>query len=192
MSDYNDSDNDNESGNENNSTQVNVFTYRLPAVKNTDEEDEECVSFVKPPNRVSKDDVVSKFKNIDFKNCKMTGIEDGTFIFVYAMYSLKTKYGDMVYVMDYDGDIFKTNANTSKMFNGLLKKNNPKDNAECYFYKFTLITRNNPLAVIHVIEDRQYNGFSYKHFELRYILNGWQNQADRQRRSDRYNKYDEY
>lgn len=99
--------------------------------------------------------VMETFKRLDFNRTKMTHLENGSFVFIYAMVVVSTKFGDALYCMDYKGAIYKTNKRETTRFKRLSAK--PQ------------FATDKPLCVIEIVGDAEYMSHPYKEFNLVYI-----------------------
>ena len=153
------------------STTNNHFEY----IEDLGGEDEKTTIFNYPTRRLNNSEVSKKFKTIDFKNTKMNHLDNGEFVFIYAMGVIKTKFGECLYSMDYEGRLYKMNKRNTDIFNSF------NDRLEKFGF---LMTNDEPMAVIKILEDAEYMGHPYKIYDLVYIERGLKYKYDEFKRDE--------
>lgn len=144
---------------------VHLPDYIDPMLFTFDTKGGNKIEFTKP-KKLFKTSIAKAFKKIDFTKCKLNDIEDGTIIMICAMYIIDTRFGKMAYAMDFDENIYKTNKSTAEVFDHISCH---KIYNSMYEYKNIMISSDNsPIAIMTIVGDAEYNGYSYKKFTIEY------------------------
>ena len=124
------------------------------------------------PNQLHSD-IKDLWTKIDFKSAKMTNLPNGKVIYVYSTLILTTKFGEMLFVMDYENNIHQTNKSTTTQYKEHLSNLSAKEKKQYKTYadKFRniVISNKSPIMVIEILSDEEYNGNPYKKFSFDFV-----------------------
>lgn len=118
-------------------------------------------------NMPTNGDIQEAFGEIDWDETKLTELDNGHIIYVIALKVIKTKFGAVLYCMDYNKHIWKLNKSAYEWF----KKYKPSQLNKCKninLDKDSLIvsTTKEPLCCCYITGDGEYKGYDFKHLEI--------------------------
>lgn len=144
----------------NDATEIDLLKYRQYLYVDEGEEKETYL----PILTITNTEVINRFKKIDYSKSKMTALDNDIDIWVYAVRVMKTTFGDMLYILDYDLNIYQTNKSTTTRFvNEIITSDNIF--AGMTTKKDVSISKGDPLMRITITGDATYKGHSYKQFD---------------------------
>ena len=117
------------------------------------------------------EDIEKRFLNIDWKNTSLKGLGENKTLYIYAFKSIKGKYGNQLYMMDAEGNIYKANKSNTETYLNIVRSKNAKhlkDESIIHRkkYNFLLSSSNKALATLTTEEIDTFNGFEYMKFNI--------------------------
>jgi len=118
-------------------------------------------------DRPTQNDIFEGFQDISWDDTKTTDLDNGHIIYAIALKVIKSKFGQVLYAMDYEKNIYKLNKSTLDWFKKY-KPNLLKKAEGIEIDKETSIwhSKDEPLCCIYITGDGEYKGYDFKYLEV--------------------------
>ena len=125
---------------------------------------------------LDEDTIEQRFLSIDWKNTSLKAVGEGKTLYIYAFKCIKGKYGNQLYMLDADDNIYKANKSNTETYLNIVRSKNAKHLKDDTIihrkkYNFMMSSSNKALATLTTEEIDTFNGYEYMKFNIDWCYN---------------------